>query len=543
MAPPTVTRMAWSTRTAEKLGACPVGPASESPNEAEAELLAATSGRGAPVLDDVIWGRAAAKDAASSSPEMLPDDEATLFALSPAGPLYLTASGALIHDEEGIVASNWRAEVERCAWREGPWFHVSLVLYPPVATHVSSALGLPWREEASDEAGLTYANDRGLVVEEDRRCRVWLASRRELLTVLGVASDHGALVEIRSRVPLEDGSPPPRPASPPHYLHERGEVATKIWVEGDAVHRRVERQGRTMDAQWVGHAGQRVQASVAASSVLPASMSPRAHLALDHMGARFDPGLTASLEQTHAELEQRALEVHPALLQFESAVGGVLVPHPYDPGLVGDLHLGLLQLLWAPAAVRRRMRGDGEEEPTLAPTKWPQMAFGSELLTLVGLQHQEERLYCDRSGAIYRYAGEYDLFRAEAGSIDRWLATAGLRVEVESINPNSAWLRVGGAAAAALAANLGLSRVDDASDQVVTHYVGGGTWVWQQHAFAPNAAATFVVVPEDETAVTLARQLLATPGSDGKLFAQVAGRGGAARFRALQAAGLPVVAG
>lgn len=530
--------MRWSTQTAERLARCPVGPVSPAPSEAESELLKATGGRGLPVMGGVVWGAAAAKAAAPDAEDHRPE-EGELFALSPDGPWYLMKDGALLHPEEGIIASNWRAEVERRAWREGPWSDPSLVLYPPVGLVVAEGLGLPWREEASDEAGLTYGGERGWLVEEDHRCRVWLRHRDDLVEALRLSAEAGALVELVSQAPLGPDEPPPPPSAPAVYRREREGVTLSIWVEATGVHRRVERRGRVVDAQWIGPDAQLVQPPIPASTALPA-LSSRARAWLDEVGAVFDAGLTASPEQLRAELEARGLEINDALATLETKVGGVLVPHAHDPGLIGPLHLGTLQMLWAPDFLRRRLRGDGEEEPWLTPAVWPQMAFGAELLTLVGLQHAEERLYCDRAGAIYRYAGEYDLFRIEAGSIDTWLAAAGLRAEVRRENPALAWMRVKGSLAARLAEALGLSRVTDASDHVMTHYVAGGTWVWQQHAVAPNVASTYVVVPGVDRAVEVARRLSAMVEGDTPIEVQTAGPGGAARLKALQAAGLRV---
>jgi hypothetical protein len=239
--------------------------------------------------------------------------------------------------------------------------------------------------------------------------------------------------------------------------------------------------------------------------------------------------------------EQRGLEVNEALLDLEERFGGLVIPHSHDPSAIGQLMFGVFQMLCVPPKLRRRLRWDGEEEVELEPTTWPQMRYQHDVLTLVGLQHVEERLYCDGGGTIYRYAGEVDLFRAEAGSAAGFFELMGLRAHAARTIGQIAWLRIDADVGDRIAKELGLERVREVTDHVAAHWLSESHWVWRQSSFGPNEPATFFVAASPSLVVEGARRMLSL-APKGKLKLQTAGPGGAARLEALQAEGI-VVAG
>jgi len=508
----------------------------------EASLFDATGGRGMPVLAGVVWGQARALEAGEDVAPELPD-EGVLIAWSNDGPLYLTPQGSLLHSELGIIAGSAVAEVERLAWTQGPWASESLAIYPPIGHALSTELGVPWLEEASDDARFGYVNDDYLLIDEDQLTRLWARDRPRLARALKLCHTAGASVEVHSDAPRRSSERDLRvPVRPADYERaaDGSDLTLRIWCDETRVVLRSTRTDTVIDERLFGDEAVVGRPSIRASRIMGGSLSARAAHHLDATGIVRQPDLHCSAARLRSELERRGLAVSDALVWLEERFGGLVLPTQGDGFRISELMFGVYQMLTAPPALRGRLRFDGQEEPDLAPTVWPQMRYGHDVLTLVGLELFEERLYCDGRGAIYRYVGEIDLFTVDAGSATAFFELKALRAHLRQTIRDLAWLRVDAMLGEQIADELRLGRVAEVSDYVATHWLGERLWLWQQTGYGPNGPATFLVSATPELMVAGAERMLQlAPGASG-LKLQTSGLGGAARLVALQAAGLPV---
>jgi hypothetical protein len=535
--------VAWSERALAALADADVRPLPQTtlelpPAQVELErsLFDATGARGMPVLHGIALGAACAHDLLPHAPVTLPEDEATLFAFSERdGAWYLKADGALLHREEGIFAASAVAEIERLVlqldrlpiWLEAPDEH---------GETLATALGVPWLMEASDDARHAWADARYLVIGEAYRTCIWSSSFDAWAPILAACGEHGVPVRVRNPAPeIVDDGVTKLPSRAPEYAS----AATRIYCEPEALLEAYVHDETLLADAHHDRERTRVRMHAKASRSLPAKLSARAKAYADDTGLLRDPTRTCSASELSSEIERRGLDASDALSAFETDFGGLVRPHATDRSLMPELLWGLWQILNAPLEIRRRLEGDDEDDEVFVPRRWPQLGYRDEVLTLIGVEHHEQHLYIDTRGVIYRYIGMYDVFVALAGSARVFFEQKALHWDALRRIGDIADLRIDAAVGDALAKELEVAPVPEASDRVCRQWLSEGYWLWERSAHPPNSAATFIAARTPAGMVDAARRASALAPSSGLRLA-VSQPGGQARYAALTAAKLPV---
>jgi hypothetical protein len=216
-----------------------------------------------------------------------------------------------------------------------------------------------------------------------------------------------------------------------------------------------------------------------------------------------------------AWLGARAPSHAPAVVRCEEGFGGLLACAPGHRSDRPHLALGLGLLTTAPEAlVTEWLAAEGEFEPTsdpdarvpIVPKGRGVWVFDETPLVLTG-EWYERWMLCDRHGVLWRYdtfSREIDVAATRPATLlERLAIDEELFAEMNdaAIGP----IRVFAEVAPAVAAALGLERVEVASDAIVQHYRGGSMWLRQLSSYGPQRVELRIITVDCRLAVEAVR--------------------------------------
>jgi hypothetical protein len=507
----------------------------------EAGLFEVTGRRGLPVVGNVAFGHNAAFDPNEPLVVEGPDDVPMARAgrCASRGAFYVGPNHERIRPSEGVFAASAIAEIERLVLlAERAWYPVR-ALVAGAGEPVAAALDVPWVVEASDDACFSWASSVFLIFEHTETVSVRAATLESLMKALAACNKAGLRVELMS-----DAEPVAASAGP---LFSGGSVAyrsatglgrsIRVDPETDTIAELVGPESAPFSERRFIGGRPSVRRLGDGLSTLGGVLSPRAIAQLTGKGAVRDFSRTCSPERLKLSLLSRGLSAPEPVLAVEEQFGGLLIPSAQSP--LPDLLLGTWQLMQLPPAALKNLRAVEAGEPFENGGRFPQGRYAGGALTLVGLELHEEQLLCDEDGVVLRLIPFIDFFEVESASVKGFLEQRALRWEVSQDIQETAELCVGADIGHRLSGRLQLSRVEEASDALVTHYRGRDHWVWRRAAYRPSIAATFAVTRTAAQMVEVAQMAQElSPGASMRLgFSRP---GGPARFEALRKAGFTV---
>lgn len=477
--------------------------------ELESALYDAASRRGLPVLDDHVFGAFAAAREGSAplwidvhTPHGGARGRAFLVAWSRrrALPLYLRSDGVVLIESGLEMHPNIGDWVDQLALFSDPrWLPMRLeVRTQRCGRAVAGALSLPPVSTIADAVS-AWGGEHTLVVDEPLETtwiRVDELSQLERVleachTLMVPLQLVGAQVE---RVCLEEGSAPSFAPELGFQYRLDGEPVRLLMVEPEESRaRQVWSKGpRILEEKTFEKERLIVRRYERAASHLRCHVSARVMQWLDAKSFFRDPDATCGPASLMAELERHEMAPAAPLLRFEEVLGGLVAYDEVDPARVpcNETRLGVYRVL------KERLGfddDDAEDSRFLEAAGWPVVYCQGRRLTLGGKFLGSLHLYIGDSGEIFLYRHEIDDLILVSDDAVKCLEKWAIEWQASSLMQSGSPVELSADVAAALADELGLHRIDEASDSASEHWLSDDIWlrrVLRLQAGSPTATVT-----------------------------------------------------
>jgi hypothetical protein len=193
-----------------------------------------------------------------------------------------------------------------------------------------------------------------------------------------------------------------------------------------------------------------------------------------------------------AELERHGIPPAAPLLWFEEVLGGLVAYDQVDPARVprNETRLGVYRVL-------KEQLGfdddDAEDSRFLEAVGWPVVSCQGRRLTLAGKFLGSMHVYVGELGEIFMYRHEVDDLVLVSDDAVKCLEKWAVEWQASSLMPSGSPVELSADVAAVLADELGLLRIDEASDGASEHWLSKDVWlrrVLKLRAGAPAATVT-----------------------------------------------------
>ncbi|WP_437589392.1 hypothetical protein [Sorangium sp. So ce1000] len=363
---------------------------------------------------------------------------------------------------------------------------------------MAGALSLPPVSTTADAAS-AWGGEHAIVVDEPLET-TWIRvdELSQLKRVLEVC--HALMVPIQlvgaqgERVCLEEGSAPSFMPEPGFQYRLDGEPVRLLKVEPEGLRvRQVWSKGpRIFEEKIFEKEGLVVRRYERAASHLRCRISARVGQWLDAKSFFRDPDATCGPESLMAELERHGIPPAEPLLRFEEVLGGLVAYDEVDPARVpcNETRLGIYRVL------KERLGfddDDAEDSRFLEAAGWPVVYCQSRRLTLGGKFLGSMHLYVGDSGEIFLYRHEIDDLVLVSDDAVKCLEKWAVEWQASGVMLSGSPVELSADVAAALADELGLQRIDEASDGASEHWLSEDVWlrrVLRLRAGAPAAMVT-----------------------------------------------------
>ncbi|WP_437905635.1 hypothetical protein WME95_46420 [Sorangium sp. So ce327] len=524
--------------------------------ELESALYDAASRRGLPVLDDHVFGAfAAAREGGAPlwidvhTPDGGSRGRAFLVAWSRrrALPLYLRSDGGVLI-ESGLEMhpnmADWVAQV--ALFSDPRWLPVRLeVRTQRCGRAVADALSLP-PVSTIDDAASVWAGEHAIVADESLEM-TWIRVDDLSQMERALEACHALMVPLQlvgaqvERICLEEGSAPSLAPELGFQYRLDGEPVRLLMVEPEESRaRQVWSKGpRILEEKTFENERLIVRRYERAASHLRCHVSSRVLQWLDAKSFFRDPDATRGPKSLMAELDRHGIPPAAPLLRFEELLGGLVAYDEVDPARVpcNETRLGVYRVL------EERLGfddDDAEDSRFLEAAGWPVVYCHGRRLTLGGKFLGSMHLYAGDTGEIFLYRHEIDDLVLVSDDAVKCLEKWAVEWQASGLMPSGSPVELSADVAAALADELGLQRIDEASDSASEHWLSDDIWlrrVQRLRAGASTATVTSLTTRLSGQLVEIVRsaQVLA-PG----VRIVVRSAGGVQPYYALKDAGFDV---
>ncbi|WP_437303044.1 hypothetical protein [Sorangium sp. So ce388] len=251
-----------------------------------------------------------------------------------------------------------------------------------------------------------------------------------------------------------------------------------------------------------------------------------------------DASRTCDFERLAGELERLGAPWFDKVFELEEDFGGLVRrgSHPKNPSLA----LGLFQLICL--GLGSSAEEDADDDSAIVSSSWPMARLAStfESLVHVGLYTPEGDLYMSEAGWMFWYIPMLDRVELLSGSASTFLERVALEDHVRHGMREYAATFFMADAGPAVAEALGLPSVEEASDAVVSHWMGPSLFVSRLPPTAASDTRRTRLVSRAVKDLLPAARLVAERAPDVSATVETHLPGGRERFDALRREGILV---